>query len=99
MVRAVVFPVVAEKTLRELVREAKANEHAFQARVRTVLRTPASPVRKALTAPMSTILAPSTTLGRFSDTRSRSPDHWVSVSPSRRSSAAPQGRVPQRPSR
>lgn len=31
-VRAVVFPVVGEKTLRELVREAKANEHAFQAR-------------------------------------------------------------------
>lgn len=27
-----------EKTLRELVREAKANEHAFAARVRTVLR-------------------------------------------------------------
>jgi hypothetical protein len=37
-VRAVVFPVVGEKTPQELVREAKANEHAFQARVRTVLR-------------------------------------------------------------
>jgi hypothetical protein len=34
-VRTALFPVVGEKTLRELVREAKANEHAFQARVRT----------------------------------------------------------------
>lgn len=31
--------MVGEKTLRELVAEAKANEHAFQARVRTVLRS------------------------------------------------------------
>ena len=31
--------MVGEKTLRELVREAKANEQAFQARVRTVLRS------------------------------------------------------------
>jgi hypothetical protein len=38
-VRAGLFPVVGEKTLQEeLVREAKANEHAFQARGRTVLR-------------------------------------------------------------
>ena len=37
-VRAALYPVVDERTLRELVREAKANEHAFQARVRTVLR-------------------------------------------------------------
>jgi len=38
-VREALYPAVAEKTLRELVREAKANEHAFQARVRTVLRS------------------------------------------------------------
>lgn len=38
-VRTALFPVVGEKTLRELVREAKANEQAFQARVRTVLRS------------------------------------------------------------
>ena len=38
-VRAALFPVVGEKTLRELVREAKANKRAFQARVRTVLRS------------------------------------------------------------
>lgn len=39
LVREALFPVVGEKTLRELVREAKANEHVFQARVRTVLRS------------------------------------------------------------
>ena len=36
-VRSVVFPVVGETTLRDLVREAKANQQAFQTRVRTVL--------------------------------------------------------------
>lgn len=38
MVRTALYPVVVEKTLQELVREAKANERAFRARVRTVLR-------------------------------------------------------------
>ncbi|WP_222432374.1 Tn3 family transposase, partial [Leekyejoonella antrihumi] len=38
LVRTALYPVVSEKTLRELVAEAKANEHAFQAKVRTVLR-------------------------------------------------------------
>ncbi len=38
-VRTALYPVVGEKTLRELVKEAKANQHAFQARVRTVLRS------------------------------------------------------------
>ncbi len=38
-VRRALYPVVGEKTLQELVREAKANEAAFQARVRTVLRS------------------------------------------------------------
>ena len=38
-VRAAVFPVVGEGTLRDLVREAKANKQAFQARVRTVLHS------------------------------------------------------------
>jgi hypothetical protein len=33
----VVYPVVGEATLRDLVREAKANQQAFQMRVRTVL--------------------------------------------------------------
>ena len=37
-VREALFPVVGEKMLRELVREAKASERVFQERVRTVLR-------------------------------------------------------------
>jgi TnpA family transposase len=37
-VRNAVFPVVSEKTLQQLVREAKANETAFQGKVRVVLR-------------------------------------------------------------
>lgn len=37
-VREAVFPVVSEKTLRQLVQEAKANESVFQGKVRTVLR-------------------------------------------------------------
>jgi len=36
-VRAAIYPVVGEQTLRDLVREAKANDRAFRARVRTVL--------------------------------------------------------------
>ena len=36
-VRRALFPVVGEGTLRDLVREAKANEAAFRRRVRTVL--------------------------------------------------------------
>ncbi|MEV0108338.1 Tn3 family transposase [Nocardia sp. NPDC050799] len=39
IVREALFPVVGEKTLRELVKEAKANEQVFQERVRTVLRS------------------------------------------------------------
>lgn len=39
IVRVALFPVVGEATLRELVREAKANEQAFKARVRKVLRS------------------------------------------------------------
>ena len=36
-VRAALFPVVGEATLRDLVREAKTNEQVFRSRVRTVL--------------------------------------------------------------
>ncbi|WP_072691401.1 Tn3 family transposase [Rhodococcus marinonascens] len=39
IVRDALYPVVGEKTLRELVKEAKANEQVFAARVRTVLRS------------------------------------------------------------
>nr|WP_228717521.1 Tn3 family transposase [Allosaccharopolyspora coralli] len=38
-VRTALYPVVGEATLQELVKEAKANQQAFQARVRTVLRS------------------------------------------------------------
>lgn len=38
-VRTVVYPVVGEATLRDLLREARANEVSFQQRVRTVLRS------------------------------------------------------------
>lgn len=38
-VRVALYPIVNETTLRDLVREARANERAFQARVRTVLRS------------------------------------------------------------
>ncbi|WSY64894.1 Tn3 family transposase [Nocardia sp. NBC_00881] len=39
IVRKALFPVGGEKTLRDLVKEAKANQQVFQARVRTVLRS------------------------------------------------------------
>ena len=38
-VRRSIFPVVGEQTLRELVREAQANDQAFRAQVRKVLRS------------------------------------------------------------
>lgn len=38
-VRRALYPVVGEHTLRDLVREAKANEAAFRTRVRTMLRS------------------------------------------------------------
>jgi hypothetical protein len=38
-VRRALYPVVGEGTLRDLVREARANEAAFRKRVRTVLRS------------------------------------------------------------
>ncbi|MGW8671361.1 DUF4158 domain-containing protein [Streptomyces niveus] len=39
VVREALYPVVGEKTLRELVAEAKANEKVFKAKVRTTLRS------------------------------------------------------------
>ena len=39
IVRRALFPVVGEGTLRDLVREAKADKRAFDTRVRTVLRS------------------------------------------------------------
>lgn len=37
-VRAVIYPVIDEQTLRDLVREYKANERVYKARVQTVMR-------------------------------------------------------------
>lgn len=37
-IRTALFPVVDERTLRDLVREAKAQDRVFNERVRTVLR-------------------------------------------------------------
>ncbi|MEV7234622.1 Tn3 family transposase [Streptomyces sp. NPDC051020] len=39
IVRTALYPVVGEKTLRDLVAEAKANEKVFKAKVRTTLRS------------------------------------------------------------
>ncbi|MCM2416572.1 DUF4158 domain-containing protein [Streptomyces sp. RKAG293] len=41
-VRLALYPVVGEKTLRELMAEAKANEKVFKAKVRTTLRSSCS---------------------------------------------------------
>lgn len=51
-VRDALFPVVGEKTLQELVREAKANQQAFQARVRTVLRSSYSTYYRRMLPPL-----------------------------------------------
>jgi hypothetical protein len=52
IVREALFPVVSEKTLRELVREAKANQQVFQARVRTVLRSSYSTYYRRMLPPL-----------------------------------------------
>ncbi|SLJ60856.1 Tn3 family transposase [Mycobacteroides abscessus] len=51
-VREALYPVVGEKTLRELVREGKANQQAFQARVRTVLRSSYSTYYRRMLPPL-----------------------------------------------
>ncbi|MET8828122.1 Tn3 family transposase [Streptomyces sp. NPDC004610] len=51
-VRAVLFPVVGEKTLRDLVAEAKANEKVFKARVRTTLRSSYSSYYRQMLPPL-----------------------------------------------
>jgi hypothetical protein len=52
IVRRALYPVVGEATLRELVREAKASENAFRARVRTVLRSSYSNHYRRLLPPL-----------------------------------------------
>ncbi|MFC8221504.1 hypothetical protein ACFUTY_25455 [Streptomyces sp. NPDC057362] len=51
-VRAVLYPVVGEKTLRDLVAEAKANEKTFKAKVRTTLRSSYSSYYRPLLPPL-----------------------------------------------
>ncbi|WP_204357622.1 MULTISPECIES: hypothetical protein [unclassified Streptomyces] len=51
-VRTVLYPVVGEKTLRDLVAEAKANERAFKAKVRTTLRSSYSSYYRQMLPPL-----------------------------------------------
>ena len=51
-VRTVLYPVVGEKTLRDLVAEAKANDQAFKAQVRTTLRSSYSSYYRQMLPPL-----------------------------------------------
>ncbi|GAA2268141.1 Tn3 family transposase [Streptomyces atrovirens] len=52
VVRRALFPVVGERTLRELVAEAKANEKVFKAKVRTTLRSSYSSYYRQMLPPL-----------------------------------------------
>ena len=52
IVRRALYPVVGEKTLRELVAEAKANEKVFKAKVRTTLRSSYSSYYRQMLPPL-----------------------------------------------
>ncbi|WP_208870254.1 Tn3 family transposase [Streptomyces monomycini] len=52
VVRRALFPVVGEKTLRDLVAEAKANEKVFKAKVRTTLRSSYSSYYRKMLPPL-----------------------------------------------
>ncbi|MBU3867149.1 hypothetical protein KN815_24750 [Streptomyces sp. 4503] len=52
IVRTALYPVVGEKTLRDLVAEAKANEKVFKARVRTTLRSSYSSYYRQMLPPL-----------------------------------------------
>jgi TnpA family transposase len=56
-VRTALFPVVGEGTLRDLVREAKANKRAFEARVRTVLHSSYTHHYRRMLAPLLAALS------------------------------------------
>jgi hypothetical protein len=56
-VRATVFPVVGEKTLRELVKEAKANQRVFEEKTRSVLRGSYSNHYRRMLPPLLAALA------------------------------------------
>ncbi|TYB62046.1 Tn3 family transposase [Microbispora tritici] len=52
IVRRALFPVVGEKTLRDLVAQAKVNEKAFKAKVRTTLRSSYSSYYRQMLLPL-----------------------------------------------
>ncbi|MFE7245344.1 Tn3 family transposase [Streptomyces sp. NPDC057580] len=52
VVREALYPVVGEKTLRDLVAEAKANEKVFKAKVRTTLRSSYSSYYRQMLPPL-----------------------------------------------
>ena len=52
IVRTALYPVVGEKTLRDLVAEAKANEKVFKAKVRTTLRASYSSYYRQMLPPL-----------------------------------------------
>ncbi|MEU0389153.1 Tn3 family transposase [Streptomyces chartreusis] len=52
VVRRALFPVVGEKTLKDLVAEAKANEKVFKAKVRTTLRSSYSSYYRQMLPPL-----------------------------------------------
>ncbi|WP_327129513.1 Tn3 family transposase [Streptomyces sp. NBC_01727] len=52
VVRRALYPVVGEKTLRDLVAEAKANEKVFKAKVRTTLRSSYSSYYRQMLPPL-----------------------------------------------
>ncbi|MDN3263640.1 hypothetical protein QWJ26_28290, partial [Streptomyces sp. CSDS2] len=52
IVRTALYPVVGEKTLRDLVAEAKADEKVFKAKVRTMLRSSYSSYYRQMLPPL-----------------------------------------------
>ncbi|EST36750.1 hypothetical protein [Streptomyces roseochromogenus] len=55
IVRTALYPVVGEKTLRDLVAEAKANQKVFKAKVRTTLRSSYSNYFRQMLPPLRTL--------------------------------------------
>ncbi|MGW7260688.1 Tn3 family transposase [Streptomyces sp. NPDC054834] len=56
IVRTALYPLVGEKTLRDLVAEAKVNEKVFKAKVRTTLRSSYSSYYRQMLRPLLTTL-------------------------------------------
>jgi hypothetical protein len=69
IIHKALYPVVGEKTLRELVAEAKANEKVFKAKVRTTLRSSYSSYYRQMLPPLLKTLGFNNTAYRRSWTR------------------------------